>query len=305
MRDYIFYLKVIETKGLITEKFILLTNKSMKTHKIIIPCLMALLFTGIHNQIKAQIVYTDLSDTTIFIPNVPKADTSNKLYVDIDNNGINDFIFNAEIFYDYNVGHPIIGKVLGILPSNSCNFCKVDGGCFNNFTLFLFNNDTIDSKNTWANFGDVIFYQTNIPYECTEPPLIDFYFGLKLVKNADTLYGWVKCSATDSSITIKDYAYNSVANQYILAGQTISGIDTDSLNTLIHIYTRQRMLIVDLKGITGQGDISIINLMGQTLQTTAIIANHSEIRLNSFAQGVYIVRVSTPTVIVNKKMYLY
>jgi hypothetical protein len=53
----------------------------------------------------------------------------------------------------------------------------------------------------------------------------DVYFGLKLVVDSNTYYGWVRCDATDTSVTIKDYAYNSIPNGYILAGLTIGGIE--------------------------------------------------------------------------------
>jgi hypothetical protein len=54
----------------------------------------------------------------------------------------------------------------------------------------------------------------------------DGYLGLKLKKGTKTYFGWLRISVSMSdksaSFTVKDYAYNSIANQPILAGQSTS-----------------------------------------------------------------------------------
>ena len=54
----------------------------------------------------------------------------------------------------------------------------------------------------------------------------DHYLGLKTKSGSNTYYGWVRLRISvspsppfHSSVTIKDYAYNSIPNQRILAGQ--------------------------------------------------------------------------------------
>ncbi len=51
----------------------------------------------------------------------------------------------------------------------------------------------------------------------------DRYLGLKLIIGNQNFFGWASLSVnlvTGTSFTIKDYAYNSIPNQSILAGQT-------------------------------------------------------------------------------------
>jgi hypothetical protein len=53
----------------------------------------------------------------------------------------------------------------------------------------------------------------------------DHYLGLQLTVGSSIYYGWVRLDVTvpgtpDPHFTVKDYAYNTVANQSILAGQT-------------------------------------------------------------------------------------
>ena len=55
------------------------------------------------------------------------------------------------------------------------------------------------------------------------PNSVDRYLGLKLIVGANTYYGWARMQVvfgSQPSFTIKDYAYNSIPNQPIRAGET-------------------------------------------------------------------------------------
>jgi hypothetical protein len=182
--------------------------------------IIIILMIILYKPIEAQIVYTDISDTTIFIPNVENVDTTNRYEFDLNNDGTNDFRFLATNIY-FNNKSLITGKALDI--SYIFNNNKVAGGC-QGYTIYTINaGDTISNILSWDIVQYIKFTQTLVPWECTVP-IGDVFFGLKLLVNTDTLYGWVRCCANDTSITIKDYAYNSSPNTYILAGQTIDGI---------------------------------------------------------------------------------
>ena len=50
----------------------------------------------------------------------------------------------------------------------------------------------------------------------------DKYLGLKLVKNSQAFYGWARLNGNywdGTPLLLKDYAYNSSPNEFILAGQ--------------------------------------------------------------------------------------
>ena len=275
-----------------------------KTNLMII-CFLALFMASASIKTTAQIVYTDIPDTTIFIPNIVNIDSANFLNLDLNNDDNPDYRFAASNIYDYNNGHPIIGKILFINQFFYDNLSRVYGGCRGNFSYFVKESDTINIEKPWYYLGDIYYYQTNGPWECLEVPTVDFFFGLKLVVNIDTLYGWVRCCATDTSVTIKDYAYNTVPNASILAGQTIAGVDSDSLNALIHIYSSIGTLFIEFNGFTTiQGNIQILNIAGQIIKSSQINGAHNVITLGGMSNGVYIVKVVMPDIVVNKKMYL-
>jgi hypothetical protein len=272
-----------------------------KTNLMII-CLLTILMGSASIKTTAQIVYTDIPDTTVYIPNTENIDTTNCLYFDLNNDGTEDFRFLATNIY-FNNKSLITGKALDISHLINDNN-KIAGGCFGYITYTINTGDTINNKLSWDIVQYLKFKQTLVPWECTVP-VGDIFFGLKLVVSTDTLYGWVRCSATDSSITIKDYAYNSNLNSYILAGQTIVGVDIDSLNGLINIFATNGILTVDFNGYQpAQGNIIILNIAGQVIKTSPINGAHNLISLNAMSSGIYIVRIETPEIVINKKMYL-
>jgi len=64
------------------------------------------------------------------------------------------------------------------------------------------------------------------------PNSVDRYLGLKLIVGANTYYGWARMQVvfgTQPTCIIKDYAYNTIPNQPILAGETSCAIPTVGL----------------------------------------------------------------------------
>ena len=254
---------------------------------------------GFYKPIIGQIVYTDvIPDTTVYLSKT----TGTIFYTfDLDNNGIMDFYFQTENWDTISGGQHLVGKAITLQAMSTLN--KVTGGCWAGNNNFLYAGDTIKADLTWNDRRYLKYYANNVPWDCGIE-MNDVIFGLKFEVNSFLYYGWVRCDATDTSVTIKDYAYNSSPNSYILASQTIGGIDTDSLNSLIHIYSDLNTLIADFADFNAQGTINILNLLGQTQQTASINGNHNVILLNNLKQGVYIISIHTPQIIVNKKVFL-
>jgi hypothetical protein len=90
----------------------------------------------------------------------------------------------------------------------------------------------IDSTGIWVD--DTVNDNQNLLYLMyTGPPaacnsgeglwnhyITDQYLGLKFISNGKVYYGWARLRYTNPiSLTLKDYAFNSVAGQQILAGQ--------------------------------------------------------------------------------------
>lgn len=87
-------------------------------------------------------------------------------------------------------------------------------------------NDVISSGATFFNSGYLKYRKAGQCGNSTSgvwPNLIDHYLGLKLIVGSNTYYGWARMQINllnPTSCIIKDYAYNSIPNQPILAGET-------------------------------------------------------------------------------------
>jgi len=275
----------------------------MKTKNYLKAVLIILLFTVITSQAKSQIVYTDIDpDTTIYVPNVPyNVDSSNRYVFDLNNDAINDFHFLARNYYDDSqIPQYGVSLLLGTLANG-----KISGGCATGgYREDIPFNDTINKNLNWYLYKHILFSVWNIGYSC-DLPLGDAYFGLKLIKDTDTLYGWVRCSATNNSITIKDYAYNATPNAIILAGQTTSGINSFTINNL-NIYESNNGLIVNIYSITNpQGYIRIFNTNGLLIKSDSITGNNNTISLAGIASGIYLIQIEILNNMVNKIMFLH
>ncbi|MDD3875662.1 MAG: T9SS type A sorting domain-containing protein [Bacteroidales bacterium] len=136
-------------------------------------------------------------------------------------------------------------------------------------------------------------------------PIGDAYIGLKFIESTDTLYGWVRCTATNNSITVKDFAYNTIPNMPILAGQTELGIGNFAPSSNINIFENSGFLYVNITyPAQAQGYIKIYSQQGALVKADSINGQQNTIPLAGLAQGIYIVQVATQSEIVNKQIFL-
>jgi hypothetical protein len=166
----------------------------------------------------AQIVYTNVKpDSTIFF-------SKGVFHLDLNNDGIIDYTLN----FQYINGFCIKKKSKwGNLYSTSLSKHVLSDSL--SYPKKLLANYVIDgSSRVWSTTGGKLrgrFWSCsgvadNIGnWKTTD----DGYAGLQLNDGFNTYYGWVRLSVSGTnSITIKDYAYNSIPGQSILAGQTSS-----------------------------------------------------------------------------------
>jgi len=278
--------------------------KTKTTLKILTAALLISLFAA---KTHAQIVYVDIDpDTTIYVPDVAwNIDSAQHYMLDLNNNGIMDFKITAQKYYFYSLG-PQWGISQHIISYNYNNSnVNIAGGCATGgFREDINYHDNINSDLSWDYSKYLRFDVKNVDFTC-DLPIGDAYFGLMLIENTDTLYGWVRCSATDSSITIKDYAYNTIPNMPILAGQTELGIGNFAPSSNIKIFENNGFLYVNItQPAQAQGYIRIYSQQGALVKADNINGQQNTIHLAGLAQGIYIVQVATQSEIVNKQIFL-
>lgn len=199
--------------------------------KAFCPFVIMMMISG--TDANAQIVYFDVNPDLIAACN-GNQHCSRSYSLDLNNDGLGDFIIL--------LGHGCINncvRSVGIAPDSSVNAFAIS----TNGAKKFFINDTIGPAQTWQNSSSAVLrrwgsgsvYAGEWIYET------DKYLGLSINVSGLTYYGWVRLDVTVDSVTgfrtIKDYAYNTIPNQPILAGQTMTtGVMENTFASSITIF---------------------------------------------------------------------
>jgi hypothetical protein len=190
--------------------------------------------------VKSQIIYTDINPDSILYEGDYQV---NHYDFDFDKNGIEDYtlvvtsgtsgnyfckvIWNACEFDTYNEDSVAVNSVDSFFTP--LNFPLKD-------PLAINQNDVIDGSITWqhdaitnpyADLGLFLAYYKPVifcshgEFSGTWKNITDKFLGLKLKLNGLSYYGWIclTIGVNAKSMIVKGYAYNSIPNQAILAGQ--------------------------------------------------------------------------------------
>jgi hypothetical protein len=265
----------------------------------------AMMFSASAN---AQIIYTDIvPDSTYTIPFFG-TDTFN---LDLNGDGTTDFLIQAARQRGRYPESPRPSYV-GITPQGSNAFITTTLNTVKKLVL----SDPISSGQAWHNTTFQYLKQhvaifMNPPTNTGQwDSVVDGYIGLQLINGGQTYYGWVRMDVTVStssaSMTIKDYAYNSIPNQPILAGQTsTTGIIENSFASSINLYPNPSAyhLTIDLESNIQKAEIAIIDVTGKIVyKANAIGKQKLEVNTSNFSEGIYLVRIQSTDFIETKKL---
>jgi len=137
----------------------------------------------------------------------------------------------------------------------------------------------------------------------------EFYMGLRFKANGNTYYGWARLVLGEgaSNIVLKDYAYNSIPDSGIIAGQKwgtgIPNISEQSSNSLYVFYGENNKLnirVLNEKMIGG--NLSVMNSMGQEVMTFTVNEKEFQLNLSQLPSGIYYVRMSNNQLRQTKKV---
>jgi hypothetical protein len=133
----------------------------------------------------------------------------------------------------------------------------------------------------------------------------NLFFGVKFEIGANIHYGWVqvKVAADASSGIIYDFAYQSIADSSIFAGNVEDGfvsVSNDNLEEVV-IYAANKKLHL----LTGNesGNLAIYNLLGKQLINTQINGN-TNFDINDLSKGIYLVTFTNGLNTITKKVYI-
>ena len=133
----------------------------------------------------------------------------------------------------------------------------------------------------------------------------DLYFGVKFDISANTHYGWVRVNIDTlaGSGIIYDFAYQSIADSSIFAGDTDSGFISVSNANLeeVVIYAANNKLHIIIGNESG--NLAIHNLLGKQLINTQVNGN-TNFDINDLSKGIYLVSFTNGINTITKKVYI-
>ena len=234
-------------------------------------------------------------------------------------------VFLSSKSYTYQ-GLSVLAKFAGLQPagSNEVNFTTASSYGTQKYYGPVANNKSvkINSKMDWANQSYFL-----MGFMATVPALSqsftggdwlgaqDKYAALKIKDGSNTYFGWARfdVSADLTSMTIKDFAYNSTVNYMLSTGDTLDlGEDTAaaSIKTVqalnnVSVYSFHNNINVNFSnGKLPKGNIYVTNALGQEVYTTAISEANTQININESAGNMYVVSIQTESGNFTKKVFL-
>lgn len=241
--------------------------------------------------LKAQIIYTDISDAT------PSATYP----LDLNNDNLVDFMIQfggsagmvGVMCYPQNnnayAGNFVIDTYFPWALSESENIC--------------------DSLSTW--------YDSNNPGTMALGSSLgnwigatDKYLALKLIVGTNTFFGWARFDVLESSasFTIKDYAFESTPNTCIQAGQTSLGLNENLNKNDFSIFPNPCISSTTLNTslYLNNASITIYNAVGQALREMKNLSGHPiSLKLENLSNGLYFVCLTEENKIIsNKKLII-
>ncbi len=243
-----------------------------------------------------QIIYTDIADTVV----------DDALFsFDLDGDMVNDFtVLNTGAINVAIPGSTYPGAYNGngIIGSSSYG-----GNYLYPFALSSGNNISAGGTmwNTQSDFQTMNWNSCNYVNSNWCGGIVDGYLGLQFDIGGNTHYGWVRIDmpADGTTMTVKDFAYNSTAGASILAGQQTLSIAEQSLNDIRVIGLNKS---IGLYNLPEQVNFNIYDVTGKSVLQGDVHQRDYVIEAGSLSNGIYIVEVINPNTnaTVRKKVVL-
>ncbi|MBK8845919.1 MAG: T9SS type A sorting domain-containing protein [Bacteroidetes bacterium] len=243
--------------------------KNLLSKKFYAFIVTAMMFSASAN---AQIIYTDVNpDSTITCLGNSCTKTYN---VDLNNDGVNDYSISS--IRSGNIcqhGGMVYRSQVKVAAFNANAVVAVTNTTYPRAMNF---NNVISSGLSLSTSGFVFSkYWGNCGTGSLNlwPNSVDRYLGLKLIVGANTYYGWARMQVVfgyQPTFIIKDYAYNTIPNQPILAGETSCTTPTVNLTQsgpLSFCNGDSVTLTANGAGYQYQWKKNNVNIAGETAQT--------------------------------------
>lgn len=274
----------------------------------------------------AQIVYTDL------IPNKVLSCSFNNpcspdYSLDLNNDGMSDFVLSSRKRF---VGCGACASTVYVMANgDSAVIIPTAVSWISDQVGGYPINTVIDSSLGWTNAIHTLATKRAACESCSPSPgnhlvqspssgpwanVSGKFVALKIQVGTNFYYGWVRLSLTIASntvsLTILDYAYNSISGQPILAGQaTTTGISSLSLGeesgVTLFPNPANNHLTIDLGTYNKEVQATITDITGKVIYKTAAFSTQNiEVNTEDFPTGIYVVQILSTDFIATKKLVI-
>lgn len=257
-------------------------------------------FAGVAN---GQIVHTDIVPDSV----ITNGESFN---LNMDNTGPAEFTFSQLTYLD-SLGNPEvwISQVDVNAPTSA-----IVGSVFSSsypFPFALNNGDSIaasagaDWRDGTVNSGVQYLGVVYGSYTFCNFRGVDKFMGVRFNISGQPHYGWVRLyvSPLADTIVVKEYAYQTLPNVGLTAGQLV-GIETQE-TTPVRVFAYNNVLHINRESNGDAAVITVYNSMGQTVYTEQSAENNYTHSLDNLATGIYTVNVTTSTGITSRKIYIH
>ena len=209
-------------------------------------------FLAASTQVNATVIYTNIDPDTVISASYPDW---GEYSLDLNNDSISELHFTINI-------DPYSGGTYSYYE-------KISGGkasmvFSHNYSVTTFNySSVIDSNLNFSYIGWRIF--TSALTISNFNDLNGEYAAIRFSINGGLHYGWIRFASGDNWIKIFDYAYESVANAPIKAGQKTGGVNgiTSNLANQFNLISNDKTLTIETTELNY--DLTITDLTGKNI----------------------------------------
>lgn len=288
--------------------------KAMKTKikSLITLTVLFFLFNSLYSQFiivgqhTTNDFYYDIPDTTITAN--PYQNNGFKYYnLDINSDGIFDFKFQV-----YHCG------ALGLFSYNSSiialNNNKILQGNLDPCSHWGFNfrmaeslnlNDTIIESSNWSTTDNTFYFKyyyasMGDSIVCNNSNNIS-YIGARVIAQTDTLYCWIRISATYDAITLYEYAYNIKT----------SLINKNEIEISPQLYPNPNngIFYIKLNNFNEINKVEITDIDGRSIslptEVVFIEPDIAKFNFSAIKKGFYFIKITSINNIINSKLIIY
>ncbi|MBD81317.1 MAG: hypothetical protein CL840_20540 [Crocinitomicaceae bacterium] len=225
----------------------------------------------------------------------------NSLYVDIDEDGTDDFYVSHLMYMSFNIWNLNFNQIDDNSPKIEFIYDKVLGRSQvgGDYLNKMKAGDDVSSKvGNWSSkypvLGDV--YNSNFHGAGEQ------YVGYRLIMPGGKYkYGWMKLEvsgSTDYTITLKEHAYQTKEDQDLKVGETTAvGIKTiaqraNNIDLTVYPNPSNGLISVQLNEVKAGMKAEVLSVDGKVQFSNEIIELNTQLNLNALPPGMYYVVVS-------------